>query len=103
MQKLEQAGCAKPIVRLVVPTGYSFNLDGTNIYMTLAALFIAPAAGVHISPGDKITPLPVAMVNQQGPAGLTSAGVIPPPPRAQPGSPAPRSRPPPTPLLDPLS
>src|SRR3546814_11022489 len=62
IQKLEQAGCAKPIVGLVVPTGYSFNLDGTNIYMTLAALFIAQAVGVDLSLGDQIALLLVAMV-----------------------------------------
>ena len=49
MEKLERAGCPKPIVGLVVPTGYSFNLDGTNIYMTLAALFIAQACGIELS------------------------------------------------------
>ena len=49
MEKLERAGCPKPIVGLVVPTGYSFNLDGTNIYMSLAALFIAQACGIELS------------------------------------------------------
>src|SRR5690606_34931472 len=53
MKKLENAGCAKAVVGLVVPTGYSFNLDGTNIYMTLAALFIAQATGVDLSLGDQ--------------------------------------------------
>src|SRR3546814_1223696 len=53
MEKLEKAGCAKPVVGLVVPTGYSFNLDGTNIYMTLAALFVAQATGVHLSLGER--------------------------------------------------
>src|SRR3546814_8735977 len=53
MEKLERAGCAKPVVGMVVPTGYSFNLDGTNIYMTLAALFIAQATGVDLSLGDR--------------------------------------------------
>ena len=47
MEKLERLGCSKPVVGLVVPTGYSFNLDGTNIYMTLATLFIAQALGVR--------------------------------------------------------
>ncbi|KGB58694.1 dicarboxylate/amino acid:cation symporter [Sphingopyxis sp. SE2] len=76
IQKLEQAGCAKPIVGLVVPTGYSFNLDGTNIYMTLAALFIAQAVGVDLSLGDQIALLLVAMVSSKGAAGVTGAGFI---------------------------
>ena len=49
MEKMERAGCARSVVGLVVPTGYSFNLDGTNIYMTLAALFIAQATGIELS------------------------------------------------------
>ena len=49
MAKLEHLGCAKSVVGLVVPTGYSFNLDGTSIYMTMAALFVAQASGVHLS------------------------------------------------------
>ncbi|MBC2650153.1 C4-dicarboxylate transporter DctA [Novosphingobium aerophilum] len=76
MQKLEQAGCAKPVVGLVIPTGYSFNLDGTNIYMTLAALFIAQATGVDLSLGDQVALLLVAMVSSKGAAGVTGAGFI---------------------------
>ena len=76
MDKLERAGCAKPIVGLVVPTGYSFNLDGTNIYMTLAALFIAQATGVHLTLGDQILLLGVAMISSKGAAGVTGAGFI---------------------------
>lgn len=76
MDKLERAGCAKPIVGLVVPTGYSFNLDGTNIYMTLAALFIAQATGVHLSLGDQLLLLGVAMISSKGAAGVTGAGFI---------------------------
>src|SRR3546814_19086101 len=53
IEKLERAGCAKPVVGMVVPTGYSFNLDGTNIYMTLAALFVAQATGIHLSLGEQ--------------------------------------------------
>ncbi len=53
MKKLEQLGCAKPVVGLVVPTGYSFNLDGTNIYMTLASLFIAQALKIELSLGQQ--------------------------------------------------
>jgi aerobic C4-dicarboxylate transport protein len=76
MDKMERAGCAKPIVGLVVPTGYSFNLDGTNIYMTLAALFIAQATGVHLSLGDQLLLLAVAMISSKGAAGVTGAGFI---------------------------
>jgi aerobic C4-dicarboxylate transport protein len=76
MDKMERAGCAKPIVGLVIPTGYSFNLDGTNIYMTLAALFIAQATGVHLSLGDQLLLLGVAMISSKGAAGVTGAGFI---------------------------
>src|SRR6185312_17462383 len=55
MEKLERLGCSKPVVGLVVPTGYSFNLDGTNIYMTLATLFIAQAMNVDLSFGEQLT------------------------------------------------
>ncbi|MFZ5747077.1 MAG: dicarboxylate/amino acid:cation symporter [Pseudomonadota bacterium] len=74
--KMERAGCSKQVVGLVVPTGYSFNLDGTNIYMTLAALFIAQATGVHLPLGDQIALLLVAMVSSKGAAGVTGAGFI---------------------------
>lgn len=76
IEKLERAGCAKPVVGLVVPTGYSFNLDGTNIYMTLAALFIAQACGIELSLWDQVALLLVAMVSSKGAAGVTGAGFI---------------------------
>ena len=76
MEKLERAGCAKPVVGLVVPTGYSFNLDGTNIYMTLAALFIAQATDTELSLGHQLTLLLVAMLSSKGAAGVTGAGFI---------------------------
>ncbi len=76
MQKLERAGCDKPVVGLVVPTGYSFNLDGTNIYMTLAALFIAQACGVDLNLGQQLLLLGVAMLSSKGAAGVTGAGFI---------------------------
>ena len=76
IEKLERAGCRTSIVGLVVPTGYSFNLDGTNIYMTLAALFIAQATGVHLSFGDQALLMLVAMVSSKGAAGVTGAGFI---------------------------
>jgi len=76
MEKMEQAGCKKSVVGLVVPTGYSFNLDGTNIYMTLAALFIAQATNTELSLGHQITLLLVAMLSSKGAAGVTGAGFI---------------------------
>nr|WP_319950659.1 dicarboxylate/amino acid:cation symporter [Sphingomonas sp. BN140010] len=76
IEKLERAGCPKSIVGLVVPTGYSFNLDGTNIYMTLAALFIAQATGVQLSFGEQLLLLSVAMLSSKGAAGVTGAGFI---------------------------
>ncbi|CAH2709686.1 C4-dicarboxylate transport protein [Xanthomonas campestris pv. nigromaculans] len=76
MEKMEKAGCEKSVVGLVVPTGYSFNLDGTNIYMTLAALFIAQATNVDLTLGQQITLLAVAMLSSKGAAGVTGAGFI---------------------------
>ncbi|KAB0682774.1 dicarboxylate/amino acid:cation symporter [Aureimonas leprariae] len=76
MKKLEQAGAKPSVVGLVVPTGYSFNLDGTNIYMTLAALFIAQATNIDLSLGDQILLLLVAMLSSKGAAGITGAGFI---------------------------
>jgi aerobic C4-dicarboxylate transport protein len=76
IEKMERAGCARPVVGLVVPAGYSFNLDGTNIYMTLAALFIAQATGIELSLGDQIALLLVAMISSKGAAGVTGAGFI---------------------------
>ncbi|HWI85440.1 MAG TPA: C4-dicarboxylate transporter DctA [Sphingomonas sp.] len=76
IDKLERAGCARPVVGLVVPTGYSFNLDGTNIYMTLAALFIAQACDIHLSLGQQLLLLTVAMLSSKGAAGVTGAGFI---------------------------
>jgi len=76
IEKMERAGCPKSIVGLVVPTGYSFNLDGTNIYMTLAALFIAQACNVELSIGEQLLLLGVAMLSSKGAAGVTGAGFI---------------------------
>lgn len=76
MRKLERAGCSKSVVGLVVPTGYSFNLDGTNIYMTLAALFIAQATGIDLPLPDQLLLLFVAVVSSKGAAGVTGAGFI---------------------------
>ena len=76
MEKLERLGCSKSVVGLVVPTGYSFNLDGTNIYMTLATLFIAQALGIDLSFGQQITILLVAMLTSKGASGISGAGFI---------------------------
>ncbi len=76
MNKMEKAGCKRSVVGLVIPTGYSFNLDGTNIYMTLAALFIAQATDIHLPLGDQILLLAVAMLSSKGAAGITGAGFI---------------------------
>jgi aerobic C4-dicarboxylate transport protein len=76
MEKMERLGCSKPVVGLVVPTGYSFNLDGTNIYMTLTTLFIAQALNVPLTYGEEATILIVAMLTSKGASGVTGAGFI---------------------------
>ena len=76
IEKMERAGCPKTVVGLVVPTGYSFNLDGTNIYMTLAALFIAQACNVELTLSEQLLLLGVAMISSKGAAGVTGAGFI---------------------------
>ena len=76
LRKLEAAGCDRGVVGLVVPTGYSFNLDGTNIYMTLASLFIAQAVGVHLPLSEQLLLVGVAMLSSKGAAGVTGAGFI---------------------------
>ncbi len=76
MTKLERLGCSKSVVGLVVPTGYSFNLDGTNIYMTMAALFVAQATNTDLTLGQELTILGVAMLTSKGASGITGAGFI---------------------------
>lgn len=76
MDKMEKAGCEKSVVGLVIPTGYSFNLDGTNIYMTMAALFIAQACNIDLTIWEQLTILVVAMISSKGAAGVTGAGFI---------------------------
>ena len=76
MEKLEAAGVPKPIVGLVVPAGYSFNLDGTNIYMSLAALFIAQATNIHLTFGQEMLLMAVAVLSSKGAAGVTGSGFI---------------------------
>ncbi len=76
MRKLEALGCQKETVGVVVPMGYSFNLDGTNIYITLSALFIAQALGIHLSFTQEFTLFATAMLSSKGAAGVTGAGFV---------------------------
>lgn len=76
MTKLERLGCSKSVVGLVVPAGYSFNLDGTNIYLTMAALFVAQALNIELSFTQQATLLGVAMLTSKGASGVTGAGFI---------------------------
>jgi aerobic C4-dicarboxylate transport protein len=76
MRKLERLGCSKPVVGLVVPTGYSFNLDGTNIYMTLTTLFVAQALGYPLDLGQQLTIIIIAMLTSKGASGVTGAGFV---------------------------
>ena len=76
MQKLERLGCSKSVVGLVVPSGYSFNLDGTNIYLTMAALFVAQALNIELTLRQELTILGVAMLTSKGASGVTGAGFI---------------------------
>ena len=76
MHKLERLGCSKSVVGLVVPSGYSFNLDGTNIYLTMAAIFVAQALNVDLTLTQEITLLAVAMLTSKGASGVTGAGFI---------------------------
>jgi aerobic C4-dicarboxylate transport protein len=76
MRKLEDLGCAKPVVGLVVPTGYSFNLDGTSIYLTMAAMFIAQATGTDLSLGQQLGLLGILLLTSKGAAGVTGSGFV---------------------------
>ena len=76
MHKLERLGCSKSVVGLVVPAGYSFNLDGTNIYLTMAALFVAQALNIQLTITQQLTLLGVAMLTSKGASGVTGAGFI---------------------------
>jgi aerobic C4-dicarboxylate transport protein len=76
MEKLERLGCSKPVVGLVVPTGYVFNTDGSSIYMTLAALFVAQATNTDLSLSQQIAILAVAMLTSKGASGVTGASFI---------------------------
>jgi aerobic C4-dicarboxylate transport protein len=76
MQKLERLGCPRAVVGLVVPSGYSFNLDGTNIYLTMASLFVAQALNIDLTLRQQLTILGVAMLTSKGASGVTGAGFI---------------------------
>jgi aerobic C4-dicarboxylate transport protein len=76
LQKLERLGCSKSTVGLVIPTGYSFNLDGTNIYMSMAAIFLAQATNVELSLSQQLSLLAVAMITSKGASGVTGAGFV---------------------------
>ena len=74
--KMERLGCSKPVVGLVIPSGYSFNLDGTSIYLTIAALFIAQATNTHLTFGQEMFILLILMLNSKGAAAVTGGGFI---------------------------
>ncbi len=76
IQKMQRLGASKSVVGLVIPTGYSFNLDGTNIYMTLATLFLAQATNTNLTIGQELTILAIAMVTSKGASGVTGAGFV---------------------------
>ena len=76
MLKLERLGCSKTVVGLVVPTGYSFNLDGTAIYMTMAALFVAQVSGVHLTLREQLSVLAILLLTSKGAAGVTGSGFV---------------------------
>jgi aerobic C4-dicarboxylate transport protein len=76
MEKLERLGCDKSVVGLVVPTGYSFNLDGTSIYMSMAAMFVAQASGVHLSFGAEFSLMAILLLTSKGAAAVTGGGFI---------------------------
>ena len=76
LRKMERFGCERSIVGLVIPAGYSFNLDGTSIYLSMATLFIAQAFGIHLSIGQQLSVLAVLMITSKGAAGVTGSGFI---------------------------
>ena len=76
MNKLEQMGCSRPVVGLVVPTGYSFNLDGTSIYLSMATIFLAQLYDVPLTPGEMLGILGILMITSKGAAGVTGSGFI---------------------------
>ncbi|WP_139492101.1 dicarboxylate/amino acid:cation symporter [Brevibacillus dissolubilis] len=76
MEKMERYGCSKSVVGLVIPTGYSFNLDGTSIYLSMAAIFIAQAYGIDLTIWQELTLLGILMLTSKGAAGVTGSGFV---------------------------
>ena len=76
MDKMTKLGCARPVVNMVIPTGYSFNLDGTCIYLTMAAIFLAQATGIELSLADELTLIGVLLLTSKGAAGVTGSGFV---------------------------
>jgi aerobic C4-dicarboxylate transport protein len=76
MAKMEKLGCSKSLVGLVVPTGYTFNTDGSSLYMTMAALFVAQATNIHLTIGQQLTIFAVAVLTSKGASGVTGAAFI---------------------------
>jgi aerobic C4-dicarboxylate transport protein len=76
MEKMEKLGCSKSLVGLVVPTGYTFNTDGSSLYMTMAALFVAQATNIHLTVGQQLTIFAVAVLTSKGASGVTGAAFI---------------------------
>jgi aerobic C4-dicarboxylate transport protein len=76
MEKMEKFGCSKPVVGLVIPTGYSFNLDGTSIYLAMALVFLAQVFNVELSLGQQLTAMGILMITSKGAAGVTGSGFI---------------------------
>jgi aerobic C4-dicarboxylate transport protein len=76
MQKLEAAGCEKEVVGLVIPTGYSFNLDGTTIYLSMSVIFLAQVFGIELSLGQQLVIIGILLITSKGAAGVTGSGFI---------------------------
>jgi aerobic C4-dicarboxylate transport protein len=76
MEKLEKMGCSKPVVGLVVPAGYSFNLDGTTIYLSMAVIFLSQVFQVQLSLSEMLTIIGVLMITSKGAAGVTGSGFV---------------------------
>lgn len=76
MEKLERMGCSKPVVGLVIPAGYSFNLDGTTIYLSMATIFLAQVFNVHLTMGQILSVIGILMVTSKGAAGVTGSGFV---------------------------
>jgi len=75
-EKMERLGCSRAVVRLVLPTGYTFNLNGTNIYLTMAALFLAQAGGIEVSLWQQLSLLAICMLTSKGATSVTGSGFI---------------------------